>query len=225
MATTVTIPTRYQGPPDTANGGYVAGLLAVGFGPSATVRLERAVPLGVSLRLEEGDGEMSLWDDDQRLAVATAHDGPPVPPGGVDRASAEATVGPTAEQHAFPHCFVCGPSSVDGLHVTPGPLPDGSAVATTWVPDPARAGLDVDRLAWAALDCPSGLAAMRDGVASVLGTMTARIARPLEAGEPLVVVGRHTATEGRKRFATTVLSDAADEPVAWSEAVWIALNP
>lgn len=224
MATTVTIQTRYQGPPDTANGGYVAGLLAVGFGPSATVRLERAAPLDVSLRLEEGDQEVSLWDGDLRLAVATPHDGPAAPPEGVDRAAAEATVGPTAAEHAFPHCFVCGPSAIDGLHVTPGPLPDGSAVATTWAPDPERSGLDVHRLAWAALDCPSGLAAMRDGVAAVLGTMTARVARPLQAGEPLVVVGRHTATEGRKRFASTALYAAGGEAVAWSEAVWIALN-
>lgn len=90
MAATVTIPHQYQGPPDTANGGYVAGLLAVGFGPSATVRLERAAPLGVPLRLEDGGDEVSLWDGEQRLAVATAHDGPPPPPRGVDPATAEA---------------------------------------------------------------------------------------------------------------------------------------
>lgn len=225
MATTVTIPHRYQGPPDTANGGYVAGLLAVGFGPSATVRLERAAPLDVPLRLEDHGDEVSLWERDQRLAVAVPHDGLPKPAPGVDPATAGATVGPTAEQHAFPHCFVCGPSAAEGLHVTPGPLPDGSGIATTWVPDPAQAGLAVDRLAWAALDCPSGLAAMRDGAAAVLGTMTARLARPLVAGEPLVVVGRHTATEGRKRFASTALYDRDGEPVAWSEAVWIALTP
>ena len=225
MAGTLTIPSRYQGPPGTANGGYVAGLLAVGFSSSATVRLERAVPLEVPLRFEDADDEASLWDGDQRLAVARPDAGPPPPAGGVDPATAEATVGPTAEQHAFPHCFVCGPSAADGLHVTPGPLPDGSAVATTWFPDPEGAGLDVDRLAWAGLDCPSGLAAMRDGVAAVLGTMTARIARPLVSGEPLVVVGRHTATDGRKRFAATALYDADGEPVAWSEAVWIALTP
>ena len=40
-----------------------------------------------------------------------------------------------------------------------------------------------------------------------------------------MVVGRHTATEGRKRFASTALYDADGEPVAWSEAVWIALTP
>ena len=83
MATTVTIPHRYQGPPDTANGGYVAGLLAVGFGPSATVRLERAAPLDVPLRLEDHDDEVSLWDGDQRLAVAVPHDGLPKPAPGV----------------------------------------------------------------------------------------------------------------------------------------------
>ncbi len=223
MTTTVTVPTRYQGPPDTANGGYVAGLLAVDLGPAATVRLEAAVPLETPLRLETGDAGASLWDGEQRVAVAAPHDGIPRPGAGVDSDAAEATVGPTAEEHTFPHCFVCGPSAVDGLHITPGPLPDGSAIATTWIPDPAGADLDVDRLAWAALDCPSGLAVMAQGVAVVLGTMTAQIDRPLEAGEPLVVVGRHTASEGRKRFASTTLYDADGEPVAWSEAVWITL--
>jgi len=224
MATMVTIPHRYQGPPDTANGGCVAGLLAAGFGSAATVRLEAAVPLETPLRLESGTDEASLWNGDQRVAVAGPHGGLPRPGAGVDADAARATVGPNAEQHAFPHCFVCGPAAVDGLHITPGPLPDGSAIATTWTPDPAGAGLDLDRLAWAALDCPSGLAVMRERGPVVLGTMTAQIDRPLVAGEPLVVVGRHTASEGRKQFASTTLYAADGEPVAWSEAVWITVS-
>jgi hypothetical protein len=119
---------------------------------------------------------------------------------------------------------VCGPTSPAGLHICAGPIPDGSAVATVWTVDPTAAGLDVHGLAWAALDCPSGLAAMRDGVAAVLGTMTARVARPLVAGETLTVVGRHLRTEGRKRFASTALYDDAGGAVAWSDTVWIALS-
>ena len=40
---------------------------------------------------------------------------------------ATATVGPTADQHAFPNCFVCGPTAPDGLHICAGPVPDGSS--------------------------------------------------------------------------------------------------
>lgn len=218
--TTIEVAQRYQGPPGTANGGWVAGLLAEPFGPSATVRLEAAVPLATPLRL---DDESTLWDGDRRLAVGRPSDPPAAPGEPIPPEVAVATVGPTAEQHAFPHCFVCGPSAPDGLHVCAGPV-DDTTIATTWVPDPEAAGLDVFRLAWCALDCPSGMAAMRDGVAAVLGTMTAHVARPLEAGEPLVVVGRHRGTEGRKRFASTALYDADGRAVAWSDTVWIALT-
>lgn len=224
MTTTIEVPGRYQGPPDTANGGYVAGLLGTPFGRSATVRLEAAVPLDTPLRLEVGDDETSLWQDDRRLAVGHPDDGPPAPIDPVPAEVAERTVGPTAERHAFPGCFVCGPSAVDGLHICAGPVPRGEGIATTWTVDLASAGLDPDRLAWAALDCPSGMAAMRDGVAAVLGTMSARLARPLVDGERLVVVGRHLSTEGRKRLAATALYDADGAAVAWSSTVWIALQ-
>ncbi len=223
MASTVTIPTRYQGPPGTANGGCVAGLLAAAIGPTATVRLEAAVPLDTELHLAaDGDG-VALRSAEARVAVAHAADPPPAPPAAVPRAQAEATVGPTAAEHAFPQCFVCGPSAADGLHITPGPLADPAVVATTWVPDPGRADLDVERLAWAALDCPSGLAVMRDGTAAVLGTLTGHLRRPLEPGEPVVVVGRLDRIDGRKRFASSALYDVDGEPIAWSEAVWIEL--
>ena len=221
--TTLEVPARYQGPPDTANGGWVAGLLAEPFGDSATVRLEAAIPLTTPLRLEVADDESSLWDGDRRLAVGRPSDGPGAPVDPVPAEAAAATIGPTAAQHAFPNCFVCGPTSPDGLHICAGPV-DGTTVATTWVPDPETAGLDEHRLAWCALDCPSGLAAMRDGTAAVLGTMTARVARPLVAGERLVVVGRHLRTDGRKRFAATALYDDEGHAVAWSETVWIALT-
>ena len=221
--TTIEVPSRYQGPPGTANGGWVTGLLAEPFGDAATVRLEAAVPLEVRLRLEVADGESSLWEGDRRLAVGRPAEGPPAPVDPVSVDVAAAAVGVSPEDHAFPNCFVCGPTSPDGLHLCAGPL-DESTVATVWTPDPAAAGLNEHRLAWCALDCPSGLAAMRDGVASVLGTMTARIDRPLVAGEHLVVVGRHLGTEGRKRFASTALYDAHGEAVAWSDTVWIALT-
>ena len=203
----------------------MAGLLGVRLPTGATVRLHAAVPLDTSLRLEESEDEASLWVDERLLASAQVSVGPDRVVAPVSSDVAARTVGPTAEQHAFPHCFVCGPSAEDGLHVTPGPVlgADG-VVATTWTPDPQGSGLDVDRLAWAALDCPSGLAAMQDGRAAVLGTLSAWVDRPLVAGEPIVVVGRLLRTEGRKRFSATALYDADGEPVAWAEAIWITVD-
>ena len=85
---------------------------------------------------------------------------------------------------------------------------------------PGSGGLDPERRAWGARDWPSGLAAMRDGAAAVLGTMTAPIARPLVTREPLVVVGRLMAIDGRMRRAGRA---RYDRDAAWSEAGWI--NP
>lgn len=220
----ITIATRYEGPPGTANGGYVAGLLAATIGPSARVRLEAAVPLATPLLLRAGDGEAWLSLGDQRIAVAHADPGPAAPVDGVPFAVAERAVAADAADHPFPGCFVCGPASVDGLHLHPGLVDSGSTVATTWKPDPGRTGLDAEQLMWAALDCPAGIAAMEPGVSAVLGTMTGRIARPAVSGETLVVVGRRLAVDGRKLFAASALFAADGDAVGWSESVWIVVE-
>ncbi len=219
----VTIAARYEGPPGTANGGFVAGLLAASIGPSARVRLEAAVPLVTPLLLTARDGEAWLSVGDQRVAVAHVDPGPTAPVDGVPFAVAERAVAADAADHPFPGCFVCGPASIDGLHLYPGRV-DGSTVATTWRPDPEGAGLDAERLMWAALDCPAGIAAMEPGVSAVLGTMTSRIARRVVAGEPLVVVGRRLAVDGRKLVAASALFDADGDAVGWSESVWIVVE-
>ncbi|HEY8057155.1 MAG TPA: hypothetical protein VID94_00320 [Acidimicrobiales bacterium] len=220
----ITIAARYEGPPGTANGGYVAGLLAASFGPSARVRLEAAVPLASPLLLTARDDEAWLSVGDQRVAVAHADPGPAAPVDGVSFAVAERAVAADAADHPFPGCFVCGPASIDGLHLYPGRVDNGSTVATTWRPDPEGAGLDAERLMWAALDCPAGIAAMEPGVSAVLGTMTSRIARPVIAGETLVVVGRRLALDGRKLFAASALFAADGDAVGWSESVWIVVE-
>jgi hypothetical protein len=223
-ATPITIATRYQGPPGTANGGCVAGLLAASIGPSARVRLEAAVPLATPLLLTAREGEAWLSLGDRRLAVAHADPGPAAPVDAVSVAVAERAVAADAADHPFPGCFVCGPHAVDGLHLRPGLVDGGSTVATTWRPDPAGTGLDVERLMWAALDCPAGIAAMEPGVSAVLGTITGRIARPAVAGETLVVVGRRLAADGRKLFAASALFGADEQAVGWSESVWIVVE-
>lgn len=55
-ADTITIPGRFNGPRDSGNGGYAAGLLARHLGGIAEVSLRSPVPLDVGLRVETGDG-------------------------------------------------------------------------------------------------------------------------------------------------------------------------
>ena len=89
MADTVTIPTRYQGPPGTANGGYVAGLLAATVGPTTTVRLVAAVRLETPLLIKaDGVDGVALHLGDQTLAVARPADAPPPPPPAVPQGPA-----------------------------------------------------------------------------------------------------------------------------------------
>ena len=68
------------------------------------------------------------------------------------------------EEHPFPACFVCGPDRApgDGLRIFPGPLADRPLWAAPWTPDPSVTdvgGRVRPEVVWAALDCPSGIAA------------------------------------------------------------------
>ena len=84
----------------------------------------------------------------------------------------------------FPDCFVCGMNRRpgDGLRIFPGPVAGLALWAAPWTPDPSVAGPDGrvrPEVVWAALDCPSGIAAAeaaglaRTDTAILLGRMTA----------------------------------------------------
>jgi hypothetical protein len=66
----------------------------------------------------------------------------------------------------FPDCFVCGTvrQPGDGLRIFPGPVPGRRLWAAPWTPDSSVAGTDGrvrPEVAWAALDCPSGITVPR----------------------------------------------------------------
>ena len=69
--TIVRIDRRFNGPPDSANGGYFAGILARELGGSdVVVTLRRPAPLDTDLRVELEEDQASLYHDAQLLAVA-----------------------------------------------------------------------------------------------------------------------------------------------------------
>ena len=210
------IPPRYNGPPDSANGGYTCGLVAHALRGDVEVTLRRPPPLGVELDLVDG---RLLHGDDVVAEARAARVGSQLPePVSVAEAEAASRRYAGFRAHAYPTCFTCGPARDDGLRVFAGRVAgrDG-LVASPWTPEAAR-----PEIVWAALDCPSGWAVddfQREGV--LLGRMAAHLEGPVAVGEPHVVVGWRIGEEGRKRYAGSALYSASGEPLAWARSTWI----
>jgi hypothetical protein len=212
------IPSRFNGPPSSANGGYACGLFSEALGGGFEVTLLVPPPLDTQLDIV-GD-ELRHGDVVVARARRAAHSDEEVPEP-VSLAEAEAASKRYAgfEHHAYPTCFTCGPERDDGLRIFAGPV-EGRAgvVAAPWTPGP---GVRAE-IVWAALDCPSGWAVdefQREGV--LLGRMAAAIHTRPEPGEAHVVIGWRVGEEGRKRFAGSAVFTGDGGLVAHSRSTWL----
>jgi hypothetical protein len=232
---TLVVPARFNGPPDTGNGGYVAGRLAahVGGHPAVRVTLREPPPLEVALQVHAEDGQIvaSLGGAVVATAEPATLEGDPVAPVPFEvAADAERRYGGLWE-HPFPGCFVCGTARPDdGMNLRPGRVADDpddpdTRVATTWVPElslGAGDGLVAEPFVWAALDCPSGWSSDLVARPMVLGRVTGVVhARP-EPGDRCVVMGRLLSTEGRKIFTASTAYDSDGRVLGTTQATWIA---
>jgi hypothetical protein len=220
----VIIPPRYNGPPESANGGYACGLLSEALGGGFEVMLRWPPPLGVDLDLvgtELRQGDVVIAE--ARRAESLLEASPPVSLAEAEEASRGY---PGFAHHAYPTCFTCGPAREDGLGIFAGPVAarDG-LVAAPWTPAADVAGADGlvrPEFVWASLDCPGAFAVGFAGRgATVLGRLAARIDSRPRPGEPHVVVGWPLGEEGRKLFAGTALFSAAGEVRGVARAVWV----
>jgi hypothetical protein len=217
----VRIPARFNGPPDSGNGGYTCGLVAGLLGGAAEVTLRLPPPLDRELEVVHDDTRVEVRDGGRLVAEAEPVELAIDVPAPVSQAEAERASRNYAgfTHHAYDTCFVCGPNRTDGLRVYAGPVEgrDG-VVASPWTPPD-----DVTpELVWAALDCPSGWAVddfQREGV--LLGRMATEIDRLPPPGEPHVVIGWRVGEDGRKRFAGSALLTAEGEVLARSRSTWI----
>jgi hypothetical protein len=213
---TLTIPARFTGPPDSANGGVTCGLVAQATGLDE-VTLRRPPPLETPLRVVDG----ALYDGDALVATAAAATvelEPPAPVTGAEAREATTRYGGLTE-HPFPSCFVCGPARADGLRLFAGPVAAGVAAAP-WVPadrDPV--------MVWAALDCPGGWSLDLPGRPMVLGRMALRLDELPDPGEEHVVMGWQVSLEGRKAFTGSALFTAGGRVLAVAQQTWIAVSP
>jgi hypothetical protein len=212
----VIIPPRFNGPPDSANGGYAAGLLSEALGGGFEVTLKRPPPLGVDLdlvgnELRQGDVVIA-----EARRISEVLDAPP--PVSLEEAETASKRYPGFKHHAYPTCFTCGPQRSDGLGIFAGPVEGREGtVAAPWTPDEVR-----PEIIWAALDCPSGWAVddfQREGV--LLGRMAAAIHGLPQQGKPHVVIGWRIGEEGRKRYAGSALFTAEGELLAAARSTWI----
>lgn len=220
------VPGRFNGPPHSGNGGYVAGLVAARLHrpeQPVEVTLLAPPPLEQPLAVTLADDVVTVRDGAREVARASVVPEAPeaVEPVPYDIAAAAAVDFPGYVFHAFPTCFTCGVDREDGLAIHPGHLGEGRWAAP-WTP---RVEDDPQAVAWAALDCTGGWAAGFDTTVMVLGRITALVDALPQPGEPHVVVGQLLGSEGRKRMTTTTIYDSDDRVLARAAHVWVIVAP
>lgn len=231
----IQIDRRFNGPPDSANGGYVCGLLAGFLDGPAEVTLRLPPPLETPLRMVHEGADVRLYDGERMVAEAVPADlelDVPPPPSW-EQAEAAVPGYPGFADHALPTCFVCGTHRPedDGLRLFTGPVAgrEDGLLACPWTPDASLAddtGLVRPEMIWAALDCPGAFAVQwaNPGSLCLLGRLTARVEARPRIGERCIATGWPIGRDGRKRFAGTAVFSEAGAVLGAACAVWIELK-
>jgi hypothetical protein len=240
----VIIEQRFCGPPKSANGGYVCGLLAPHIDGDAEITLLAPPPLGQRLDFVVGEDEVELRDAKKIFAVGrrVPINVPEIPI--VDFSEAQDAVcrSPySTERHPLPMCFVCGPERLagDGLRIIPRPLPllpdrKTGTLAAPWVPYSNLASEDgavASEFIWAALDCPTGFAGvgarhlgMSGAETILLGRMSAHIDSRPYPGDRCIIVAWPTGRDGRKLSASSALLSSDGKFLAVAHATWLLVD-
>jgi hypothetical protein len=144
---TLIVPSRFNGPPASGNGGYSCGVIAARFDGACAVSLRRPVPLDQPLELEAGNGlgsgiavdagnsgVLRVTADGELIAKAVA--APELAPWSGPAVDLEAARDATSRfvppaNGFFDHCFVCGRDRHDGLCVFAGPIARSNVPASS----------------------------------------------------------------------------------------------
>ena len=231
---TLTIPARFKGPPHSANGGYVCGLMASRIEGDVAASLKSPPPLDTPITLVQSGDSVELHLHDRLLGRAQATEldltVPPLPEAlelGMDPVDAP---GRPKEFAPFSTCFVCGKdrSHPDGLCIHPRQVVGrDDMVAAHWRLHAGLADEDgsvAHEFLWAALDCP-GYFACAAGEAALLARLTVGIRAALPAAGEATVVGWDMSGTGRKRRCGTAIFAPDGSLVAKAEGVWVVVDP
>jgi hypothetical protein len=236
MTESLVIPARFCGPPGSGNGGYVCGRIAAYIDGPVTVTLRRPPPLDTPMTVErDGGSSVRIHHGRTLIAEATPSAGSPAleTPGPVSTNEARTAAGRARyfTDPFFPDCFVCGMGRRpgDGLRIFPGPVTGRPVWAAPWTPDPSVTDTDgrvQPEVVWAALDCPSGIAAGEaDGLPQdtviLLGQMTASLTALPAGGEQCRVIAWPDRRDGRKLLAGSALLSPGGQLLAAARTVWL----
>lgn len=224
------MPSRFNGPQTSGNGGYTSGVLAARVGEPAEVNLRSPVPLDAPLELAEGEeGALGLRDGETLIAEARplADFELEVPARvNLEEAKAAAANYRGLDDGLFSHCFVCGRARKDGFDVFAGRVEGRDLVATPWTPPSWTAGSEGSvqpEFVWAALDCPTYFAChLEDELTlSMLVRQRGQILAPISPEQEHVVIAWPIEIDGRKRLAGAAVLTAAGDVLASADALLI----
>lgn len=238
MAETVQIGRRFCGPTESGHGGYTASILGTRMPEPAAVSLRLPPPLETDMSVvDAGAGRLELRHGEALVADAVPTEIVPEAPAAPDADAARATrpLRAMIENHVFENCFACGPARApgDGLRIFVGVSDeDDGLLVTTWTPDTNLAdnGRVRPEFVWAALDCPSGWAAMQathtadESAPAVLARQTVRTLGPVTAGEEHIVAAWAEPADGRKTRAGSALYRLDGALCAAADTLWISLR-
>ena len=244
MTQTFRIGRRFNGPHDSGNGGYSAGLAArlLPNAEAVEVTLRAPIPLEQTLRAHATADGLDIMTDDaatriQIMSLRPVHLATPIITSpGLEAATVAAATFRNIDDHVLPHCFVCGPARAegDGLRIFPDWLKDPAGienpnafpiVAAPWQPtrDLADAsGFVAPEFLWAALDCPGAFAINEEPI--LLGRIAVRILARPRTDAPVVVTAWTNGRDRRKHFAGSALFSEAGDLLAFSEQTWIQID-
>ncbi len=134
----IIIDQRFQGPSQSANGGYITGLLAEMVHGPAEVTLKAPPPLGHAMQIIETADGHALMDGEQTVATvrAVAPMELAIPPLPSASAIAEATRNyPGHHDSPIPHCLSAAPGDRWGM---PCGYSQARSKVPTWPPPPGH---------------------------------------------------------------------------------------
>ncbi len=232
----ITIEGRFNGPPMSGNGGYVAGVLAQHVDPHGPVEvtLRAPVPVDTPMALvRDGDARHLLKHGERLICDARPAKLDLQPPGVQDWATAErlSAAGGSEADSDFHQCLVCGRGRAvgDGLRVLGQRVNDRPMSLSLYMPHAAHAdeeGCIGVPFIWGTLDCPGAWAVQEphDARTAMTGRMTGQVFSRPAPGEPCMVVGWRIGAEGRKLFAGTALYTKAGKLCAMAATTWIVVD-
>jgi len=236
----IIVPRQFRGPPVTANGGYICGILSNAVGGRGSAMLRSGVPLDVAVTLSPSEDGGVVLTNAEGLPLGSAKPAaddtipmPPAPPS-VEDAKRSAAASRFAQNSLHRGCFSCCIEREDGeglgVHVGQIEGAEAGVCAGTWTPHANFANADgtiPDEITWAALDCSGSMAwwMKTDTPVGLLGSMAGEVLVKPRAGETYVVVAWADKVEGRKHFAGIALFDADGQVMARSGQIWIGRPP